>query len=90
MMRKDLVKEVAIFTGLSINKAATVIKFVEDRIAAAMMRGEKVELTGFGTFDVKTMPARKIGCPSGGTQEIGAKNRVGFRPGAKLKRSANR
>ena len=90
MKRRDLVKEVANFTGLSMNKAATVIRFVEARIEAAMMRGEKVELTGFGTFDVKAMPARTIGCPSGGTQEIGARNRVRFRPGARLKRGVNR
>lgn len=90
MNRKELVKEVAFQTTYNQGQVAAIISHMENRIAAALMRGEKVELTGFGTFDVKAMPARTIGCPSGGTQEIGARNRVRFRPGARLKRGVNR
>lgn len=90
MNRKELVKEVAFETAYNQGQVAAIISQIENRIAAALMRGEKVELTGFGTFDVKAMPARTIGCPSGGTQEIGARNRVRFRPGARLKRGVNR
>ena len=89
MNRKELVKEVAFQTTYNQGQVAAIISHMENRIAAALMRGEKVELTGFGTFDVKAMPARTIGCPSGGTQEIGARNRVRFRPGSKLKKAVN-
>ena len=89
MNRKELVKEVAFQTAYNQGQVMAIISHMENRIAAALMRGEKVELTGFGTFDVKAMPARTIGCPSGGTQEIGARNRVRFRPGSKLKKAVN-
>ena len=90
MRRRDLAREVAGYTKFTRYEVEDIIVLIENRIAAAMMRGEKVELTGFGMFDVKAMPARTIGCPSGGTQEIGARNRVRFRPGSKLKSVVNR
>lgn len=88
MNRKELVKEVAFNAALNMGQVETVIKTMKNRIEAALMRGESVELTGFGKFEVVDCAARKTGDPlHGGTQQIPAKRRVKFRPGAGLKRA---
>ena len=58
MTKTELIAEVAEKTGLKKKDAeaavAAVLTAVEEKLAA----GEKVQLVGFGTFEVKERPAR--------------------------------
>ncbi|MEG1923595.1 MAG: HU family DNA-binding protein [Clostridia bacterium] len=58
MNKQDLIKAVANKTDISQKDASIAINAVFDVIAAAMADGDKVTLTGFGTFEAKMRAAR--------------------------------
>lgn len=67
MTKKDIVKEVASrFDELSQRKVGEVFDTILDVIMDAMVSGDKVALSGFGTFEVKDRPARQCRNPQTG------------------------
>ena len=63
-----------------------IVGTIFEEIAAALSRGDRVELRGFGAFSVKTRPARTGRNPrTGESIEIAASKSVGFKPGKGLK-----
>ena len=48
-----------------------IVNAVLDEITAALTRGDRVELRGFGAFSVKNRPARTGRNPRTGQKEIG-------------------
>jgi DNA-binding protein HU-beta len=59
MQKTDFVKAVAEQCGVSQKDTKTIIDAALKVIADAMRRGEKVTLTGFGTFEVRQRQARE-------------------------------
>lgn len=79
MTKTELIAEVAEKTGLKKKDAeaavAAVLTAVEEKLAA----GEKVQLVGFGTFEVKERPEREGRNPAtGATIKIGRRKAPGF------------
>ena len=73
MTRAELIAELAASTQhLRQEDAELIIATIFDQITAALARGERVELRGFGAFTVKQRPAR-IGGQSVGCQLNNAK-----------------
>ena len=64
---------------------------VLDTISDALHQGRSVTLTGFGTFEVRRIKARKVrsirGGHAGQLVAVPAHRRPGFRAGAELSRS---
>jgi len=58
MNKTELVNAVAEKAGLSKKDAEKVINATIDSITAALQAGDKVQLVGFGAFEVKTRAAR--------------------------------
>jgi DNA-binding protein HU-beta len=58
MNKKDLVDEVSKVTGGK-KEAESAVECVLDTIKNALKKGDKVTLTGFGSFSVATRAARK-------------------------------
>ncbi len=58
MTKSDLVNVISAETELKKKDVDTVVNAVFDKIVAAMKDGEKVQLIGFGTFEVKATAAR--------------------------------
>jgi len=58
MNKADLINAVAEKTGLSKKDTEAAISGCIDTIAASLAQGEKVQLVGFGSFEVKTRAAR--------------------------------
>ena len=58
MNKTELVKIAAKEAGVSQKEAEAVVKAAFDAIADAMAKGEKVQLIGFGTFEVRERAAR--------------------------------
>ena len=58
MNKTELVAVVAENAGLTKKDAERVINASIDAITAALVRGEKVQLSGFGTFEIKEREAR--------------------------------
>ena len=58
MNRMELVAAIAEKTELSKKDAEKALKAFTDVVAEELKKGEKVQLVGFGTFEVSTRPAR--------------------------------
>ena len=53
MIKYDLVNSVINRTGLSRTQAQTAVETILDMMKQSMMRGERIELRGFGVFDIR-------------------------------------
>ncbi len=87
MTKADLVVQVAKRTGLTSRASKEAVAAVFDVIADALKRGEKVVVTGFGTFLVRKRAARKGRNPQTGEEiTIPATKTPGFTAGKALKK----
>ena len=90
MNKSDLVQALADRTGLSKADATRAVEAVFDPdnglIAQALGGGDRVQITGFGTFEAKERKARTGRNPRTGTEiRIGPTVSASFRPGKALK-----
>ena len=58
MNKTELIASAAMSAGLTKKDTERVINAAIDAITAALTQGEKVQLSGFGTFEVKDREAR--------------------------------
>ena len=92
MTKLDLVNAVAKqVDGLTKKKLTAVVDTVFADIFKALKKGEKVQLVGFGTFDVQKRAARKGRNPQKPSEviDIPAKKVPVFRAGKHLKEAVN-
>ncbi len=59
MNKNDLIANVAEEVGLSKKDTALIVNAVFDAIGDALVAGDKVQLVGFGSFEVKKRAARE-------------------------------
>ena len=88
MTRKDLVERVreGLEPPVSERAVAEIIERSLREIAAAIQRDGRVTLPGFGTFTVRSTPARVGRNPqTGEVIDIAASSTVGFKPAAELR-----
>lgn len=86
MNKSELVTEVAESTEMSKKDVAKVVDAVFDAISNALQNGDKVQLVGFGNFEVRERSARKGRNPQTGEEiEIAASKIPAFKPGKALK-----
>ncbi|MCW1928192.1 HU family DNA-binding protein [Bhargavaea beijingensis] len=86
MNKTDLVNSVAEATGLSRKDAVNAVESVFSTISDALANGDKVQLIGFGNFEVRERAARKGRNPQSGEEiEIAASKVPAFKPGKALK-----
>ena len=84
--KTDLVKELAETTGLGQKDVKTVVDAMLESVQGHLKGGDKVQLTGFGTFEVRHRKAR-TGVKPGTTEKIKipASKYPAFKPGKGLK-----
>ncbi len=58
MNKAELIANVAAAAGVSKTDAAKVLGALVDNITGALKKGDKVQLVGFGTFEVRKREAR--------------------------------
>jgi len=86
MNKTELIAQVAEKTGLSKKDTESVINAAVDTIAATMAQGDKVQLSGFGIFEVKDRQARVGRNPKTKEAiEIPASRQPVFKPSKALK-----
>jgi len=86
LTKAELIDEVAERTGLRKKDLASVLDITLDVVKAALKKHEKVQISGFGTFEPRRRRARTGRNPR--TQEaikVAASWSLGFRPGKRLK-----
>lgn len=86
MNKTDLVNAVAESTGFSKKDAEKAVAAVLDSVTGALVAGDKVQLVGFGTFEVRERAAKQGRNPrTGETMEIPASKLPAFKAGKALK-----
>ncbi|MDD6362108.1 MAG: HU family DNA-binding protein [Lachnospiraceae bacterium] len=90
MNKTELIAAVAEETELSKKDAERVLKAFTDTIASELKKGDKVQIVGFGTFEVSERQARTGRNPhTGETMEIEASKAPRFKAGKALKDAIN-
>ncbi|MGN0985478.1 MAG: HU family DNA-binding protein [Candidatus Enterenecus sp.] len=86
MNKAELINAVAEKTGLSKKDTEAVVSASIEVITASLAEGEKVQLVGFGSFEVKNRAARIGRNPRNGTEiKIEASKLPVFKAGKALK-----
>ena len=84
--KQDLIAKVAETAELSKKQAALVVATVFDTIAESLANGEKVQLIGFGGFEVRERAERKGRNPQTGAEIVIPASKVpAFKAGKALK-----
>lgn len=84
--KAELVSEVAAKTDLTKKEVAAAVDAIFSSIQEDLAKGEKVQLIGFGTFEVRHRAAHKGRNPQTGAEiEIPASKVPAFKPGKALK-----
>ena len=90
MNRQELVDAIAKETGLSKTDADKALKAFTGTVSKELKKKGKVQLVGFGTFEVAERPEREGRNPqTGETMKIKASRNPKFKPGKALKDALN-
>lgn len=86
MNKTELISEVAGKTGMTKKDAEKVVQAFFDTVEGVLKAGDKVQLIGFGTFEVRERQARKGRNPQTGEEiSIPAARVPAFKAGKALK-----
>ncbi len=86
MNKSELVDRVAEKSGMSKKDSEAAVKAVLESITDGLAKGEKVQLVGFGTFEVRSRKEREGRNPATGEKiKIKALKVPAFKPGKALK-----
>lgn len=90
MNKTELVAAIAEKAGLSKKDAEAALKAFAEAVEQELVQGGKVQLVGFGTFEVSVRPARQGRNPkTGEAMEIAAAKAPKFKAGKALKDAVN-
>lgn len=90
MNKSELVAAMAEKSGLSKKDAEKALAAFTETVGEQLKKGDKIQLVGFGTFEVSTRPARVGRNPrTGATMEIKSSNTPKFKAGKALKDMMN-
>ena len=90
MTKAELIESVASKVDLPRATAERAVNTMFDEMVAALKQGDKVNISGFGTFSVSTRKARTGRNPKTGESiEIAASREAKFKPGKTLKDEIN-
>ena len=90
LSKSQLTDEVAQTTGMNKSQAKTAVDALFEHITTHLQQGDKVTVTGFGTFEVRERAARR-GVKPGTSEKINipASKAPAFKAGKSLKDSVN-
>ena len=88
MNKNELVRAIANKAGITLKDAGVALDSVVAAITEGLKKGEKIQISGFGTFEVKTKPARDgINPKTGAKIKIAASKVPAFKFGKAYKDS---
>ncbi|MBQ4543699.1 MAG: HU family DNA-binding protein [Clostridia bacterium] len=86
MNRQELIASIAEKSGITKKDAETVLSATIASITEALKKGDKVQLVGFGTFEIRERAARTGRNPATGAEiKIAAAKTPAFKAGKALK-----
>ncbi|MBO5564989.1 MAG: HU family DNA-binding protein [Lachnospiraceae bacterium] len=91
MNKTELIAEIAKSAGISKKDAEKALKAFTDSVTKTLKKGGKVQLVGFGTFEVSKRAAREGRNPqTGAVMKIKASKAPKFKAGKALKDAVNK
>lgn len=91
MNKTELIAEVSEKAGLSKRDAEAAVKAIIDSVTEALVKGDRVQLVGFGTFEVRGHSERMGRNPHTGEEiKIPASKAPAFKAGQALKDAVNK
>jgi len=88
MKKSDIVNELSKEVSLSQKKSAEIVDFIFEKMRGAILKGERIEVRGFGTFFVKSYKPRKGRNPKTGILvDVPPKKLPFFKMGKELKKA---
>ena len=85
MTKTDLIAQVAANTEMSKKSAELAVNAAFDALSKAMAEGEKITISGFGTFEIRERAERQGINPRTREPTIAASKSIVFKPGKALK-----
>jgi len=90
LTKADLIEEVLNVTELPRRESETIVETIFDSIIAALQKGEKIEIRGFGSFRTRERRGRVGRNPKTGEKvDVPAKKIPYFKPSKELKDFVN-
>lgn len=90
MAKRDLINTFAEKASITKKDAAVYFDALVDTIEETVLSGEKVQLLGFGTFDVVERPERVCRNPqTGETMTVGPRKALRFKSSVNMKAALN-
>jgi DNA-binding protein HU-beta len=84
--KSELVKSLAEKAGITQKDAAKALEAIVGTIQQALAKGDKVQIIGFGSFEVRDRKERKVISPATGQEiTVPATKVPAFKPGKSLK-----
>lgn len=90
MTKADIIEQIYEKVGFSKKESAEIVELVFDTMKETLERGEKIKISGFGNFVVRSKSPRVGRNPQTGEEiEISARKVLTFRPSQVLKTALN-
>ena len=91
MTKQTLIEAIAAKSGLTKADSSRALEAFMTTVAETLKKGDKISLTGFGTFQTTKRAAREGRNPrTGEVVKIAARKSVSFKAGSKLKEAVNK
>jgi integration host factor subunit beta len=91
MTKSDLINQLGRARGISAARAESIVNAIFDSIEATLRRGERIEIRGFGSFEIRKYRAYSGRNPRNGTKvAVAAKHLPFFKVGKEMKDRINR
>ena len=91
MNKRDMVGKIALGAKITRAQAARALEALLAGIQSSLARGDRVTLSGFGSFGVTQRKARRVRNPrNGGEMQVQAKRVPRFAPGTELRSPVER
>ena len=89
--RSELIERIAdAQQDIQVRDVELAIKMLVEQLAQTVTAGERVEIRGFGSFELHFRPPRRARNPKTGEQvALDAKHAVHFKPGKELREKVN-
>jgi DNA-binding protein HU-beta len=89
--KRDMVGKIALGAKITRAQAARALEALLAGIQSSLARGDRVTLSGFGSFGVTQRKARRVRNPrNGGEMQVQAKRVPRFAPGVELRSAVER
>ena len=87
MTKSQLIQQIADrFPQLAVEDAELVVKLILERMAGAFREGKRIEIRGFGSFELNRRPARVARNPKSGKEvQVPEKHVPHFKAGKELR-----